>query len=572
MKFIRDNFYDLLSDSGDGDVLPFPVYEDIDAVGTVGADCDKCSAAVDYDVIEEYPDITEVIEEYPVIDEFPDYAVFELEHVEPPPRPGVVVELPAVTPLPFPGSDGVDTLGPELPTAVTVTPSPEPARPVTEYPYYPVTPQPTGLTPYPDHQPEYGSHAKPAYGSHHSHHSGNNSPQSGYSRPQSGHHNPQSGYSRPHSGYSRLHSGYNRPHSSYKTPQPSYNSPKPSYHSPTPKPSYNAPQSGYNSPEPSYNSPTPRPSYGAPSSKPSYNAPSPRPSYNSPSPRPSYNSPTPKPSYDSPTPRPSYNTPTPKPSYHAPQPGYNSPKPSYNAPTPKPSYNTPQPGYNSPKPGYHTPKPSYGYSTPKPNYSTAKPSYSSPKPSYNSPKPAYNTPKPSYGTPKPAYGHDDASEDGNYDFSYNVVDPKEGLDFGASEVKDDAGRTFGEYHVALPDGRRQTVTYSVVGDSGFVADVNYDGEAKVDSYGPSGSHTGYAAPQHANPQADYGVPAQPTQDVYQPGHAIPEAPVAPVQAVFPDYGLGVPEQATGFVEPVVYDEYILFEGPPLNGDGVIYDY
>ncbi|KAK3849886.1 hypothetical protein Pcinc_043379 [Petrolisthes cinctipes] len=38
--------------------------------------------------------------------------------------------------------------------------------------------------------------------------------------------------------------------------------------------------------------------------------------------------------------------------------------------------------------------------------------------------------------------------------------------------------TKGTYSVHLPDGRLQTVNYFVNGDSGFVAEVNYDGEAR----------------------------------------------------------------------------------------------
>ena len=63
-----------------------------------------------------------------------------------------------------------------------------------------------------------------------------------------------------------------------------------------------------------------------------------------------------------------------------------------------------------------------------------------------------------------------------YSFSYGLVDVR-GNDFGAAEESD--GREVrGEYSVLLPDGRLQTVSYSVEGDSGFVADVTYEGEAK----------------------------------------------------------------------------------------------
>jgi len=39
------------------------------------------------------------------------------------------------------------------------------------------------------------------------------------------------------------------------------------------------------------------------------------------------------------------------------------------------------------------------------------------------------------------------------------------------------GLTQGQYQVALPDGRVQTVTYTVDGPSGYVANVEYSGEA-----------------------------------------------------------------------------------------------
>ena len=63
-----------------------------------------------------------------------------------------------------------------------------------------------------------------------------------------------------------------------------------------------------------------------------------------------------------------------------------------------------------------------------------------------------------------------------YSFSYDLVDVR-GNDFGAAE-ESDGRQVQGQYSVLLPDGRLQTVSYAVEGDSGFVADVQYEGEAR----------------------------------------------------------------------------------------------
>ncbi|XP_037083753.1 pro-resilin-like, partial [Pollicipes pollicipes] len=69
-----------------------------------------------------------------------------------------------------------------------------------------------------------------------------------------------------------------------------------------------------------------------------------------------------------------------------------------------------------------------------------------------------------------------------YSFSYDVLDVR-GNDFGAAE-ESNGEEVQGQYSVVLPDGRLQTVSYSVQGDSGFVADVEYEGEAKFfNAYG-----------------------------------------------------------------------------------------
>ncbi|KAK3870325.1 hypothetical protein Pcinc_024440 [Petrolisthes cinctipes] len=69
--------------------------------------------------------------------------------------------------------------------------------------------------------------------------------------------------------------------------------------------------------------------------------------------------------------------------------------------------------------------------------------------------------------------------DANYGFDWAVRDSDSGNNFGQEETRD-GDNTQGSYFVHLPDGRLQTVNYYVTGDSGFVADVNYDGEARYD--------------------------------------------------------------------------------------------
>ena len=55
-----------------------------------------------------------------------------------------------------------------------------------------------------------------------------------------------------------------------------------------------------------------------------------------------------------------------------------------------------------------------------------------------------------------------------YHYTYNVLDDYAGLNYGHQEDQD-GGKTIGEYHVLLPDGRIQTVNYHV--------DDDYSGKA-----------------------------------------------------------------------------------------------
>merc|ERR1712018_1003924 len=99
----------------------------------------------------------------------------------------------------------------------------------------------------------------------------------------------------------------------------------------------------------------------------------------------------------------------------------------------------------------------------------------------------------------PAHGptyHDAAPA---YNYAYAVADDYSGSNFGATEARDGYA-THGEYHVALPDGRIQTVTYQVADDySGYVADVKYSGEPVYPKYEPKPYKPAHPAPAPYHP-------------------------------------------------------------------------
>ncbi|KAG7159164.1 Pro-resilin-like 83 [Homarus americanus] len=112
-----------------------------------------------------------------------------------------------------------------------------------------------------------------------------------------------------------------------------------------------------------------------------------------------------------------------------------------------------------------------------------------PDPQYSPPTPAYNTPAPSYNAPahpRPSYSAAPAYPDTppQYNSQYAVRDDHSGNDFGHEESRD-GYNTQGTYSVLLPDGRVQRVTYYVDGDSGYVAEVTYEGEAQYPAYQPA---------------------------------------------------------------------------------------
>ncbi|XP_050357841.1 pro-resilin-like [Nymphalis io] len=66
---------------------------------------------------------------------------------------------------------------------------------------------------------------------------------------------------------------------------------------------------------------------------------------------------------------------------------------------------------------------------------------------------------------------DAKSEPANYNFGYMVSDFNEGTDFGHHEERLEE-RAQGQYHVVLPDGRKQTVSYEA-DERGFKPQVSY---------------------------------------------------------------------------------------------------
>ncbi|XP_064122623.1 pro-resilin-like [Macrobrachium nipponense] len=72
------------------------------------------------------------------------------------------------------------------------------------------------------------------------------------------------------------------------------------------------------------------------------------------------------------------------------------------------------------------------------------------------------------------------SSEAHYSFNWAVDHDPSSNEFGHQETRD-GDDTQGSYYVELPDGRLQTVKYFVDGDSGYVAEVNYEGSASAES-------------------------------------------------------------------------------------------
>ncbi|CAH1179346.1 unnamed protein product [Phaedon cochleariae] len=131
----------------------------------------------------------------------------------------------------------------------------------------------------------------------------------------------------------------------------------------------------------------------------------------------------------------------------------------------------------------------------------------------------------SYGTPNyntDNYGdhnnHDHGGEPKSYEFGYQVKDDYTGTDYNRQESSD-GNQVRGQYRVALPDGRTQIVTYWADWQSGFHADVKYEGEAHYpEQYNKGGNGGGYNnGGYNGDVSSQYGVPAY--ANGYQSGSA-----------------------------------------------------
>ncbi|KRT82726.1 Insect cuticle protein [Oryctes borbonicus] len=104
------------------------------------------------------------------------------------------------------------------------------------------------------------------------------------------------------------------------------------------------------------------------------------------------------------------------------------------------------------------------------------------------PGPIGNNGGPNYYNGNDVGGHadHDHSQAMAYEFGYQVKDDYSGNNYGRQE-KSDGNEVRGEYRVQLPDGRTQIVTYYADWQTGFHADVRYEGQAQYpDQYNPNG--------------------------------------------------------------------------------------
>ncbi|ODM90502.1 Pro-resilin [Orchesella cincta] len=111
-----------------------------------------------------------------------------------------------------------------------------------------------------------------------------------------------------------------------------------------------------------------------------------------------------------------------------------------------------------------------------------------------------------YGAPSPSYGTGTGSgygnEPANYDFQYEVFGG--GNFFGHQESRRDKN-TNGKYHVLLPDGRRQIVTYTA-DETGYHPTITYEDAGSEGGYPNSPSNEGYGAPSYGACRQQFELP------------------------------------------------------------------
>ncbi|XP_042893531.1 cuticle protein 19-like isoform X2 [Penaeus japonicus] len=146
--------------------------------------------------------------------------------------------------------------------------------------------------------------------------------------------------------------------------------------------------------------------------------------------------------------------------------------------------------HSPPQNGYRLPPP-----PPPPRTYTTVPPPPPPPPTYQRPTTTPPYPAYIYGPPVTT------TEKPKYWFEWDVNDHYSGNEYNMQEHRD-GEKTEGFYTVLLPDTRVQKVAYTIDGDSGFVAEVTYEGEAK----GHENKHE-YLLPSPPTPHTPiYGVP------------------------------------------------------------------
>lgn len=137
-----------------------------------------------------------------------------------------------------------------------------------------------------------------------------------------------------------------------------------------------------------------------------------------------------------------------------------------------------------------------------------------------------------------------------YNFAYTVKDEPSYNDFGHQESSD-GEVVSGSYSVVLPDGRTQIVTYTVNGDSGYVAKVTYEGEAKQFEYKAAAAYPAPSAPSYPAPVEEVVAPvdevATPSEEVAAPVEEI----ATPIEVATPVEEVAAPvEEVAAPVEEV----------------------